>query len=185
MVWMMFRRSNEWLIQDDSNHTLYSTMYRPKVDADVKYLYRQSPDIGNRIGTIQYISDTVWLIKRDSNETGWFFQTPCFDYGDGKFCWSGRSKLTSSAGLIILQFTKGSWWSYTKVGDLKMVEMEEDMREIVFATMIAMDWGIRIQVAAEAARLAECRNICEEEHNRICENRNKNDLQVQREGKAS
>ena len=179
IVWMFFRRSDEWLLKDDSDNILYSTTYDSKTDSAVKHLYRAAPEFRDRIASIQYISDSVWLIKRDSEETGWFFQTPCFEYADSKYCWSGRSKLTNTAGTTILRF-KTSSWGYTKVGDLTTVEMDEGMREVVLATMVAMDWSVGISVAKEKRRAEECQRACEEDHQRECEERNrKNSLQVQ------
>jgi len=73
---MFFRRSDEWQLKDDSNNILYSTTYDSKTDPIAKHLYRGAAEFGDRIMTISYISDSVWLIKRSSEETGSFFQAP-------------------------------------------------------------------------------------------------------------
>lgn len=60
-----------------------------------------------------------------------------------------------------------------------MVEMDEDLREMVLATMVAMDWRVRIEAEEKALRVLECRRICEEELRRVCEGQNrKNSLQM-------
>jgi hypothetical protein len=164
IVWMFYRRENEWLIRDQSDEViLYSTKYLSRADSSVKHLYRSTPEAEDRIARIQHISKSVWLITRDTDESGWFFHTPCFRYAGDEYCWSGRSTLRDTAGKTILKFDTGHSWWYTKVGDMTMVEMEEDMREVVLATLVAMDWSVSIAIAEEANRLEECRLICEEE----------------------
>lgn len=160
---MFLRRDYEWVIKDQSDKVvLYSTEYLSRDNSDIKYLYRSTPKAGDRIATVQYISKSVWLIKRSSEESGWFFQTPCFQYDEVEYCWSGSSKLRDTAGTTILELKKGSWW-YTKVGDLTMVKMDEDMRVVMLATMVAMDWSVTISTEEEARRLAMCRRLCDED----------------------
>jgi hypothetical protein len=166
IVWMFLRRDSEWIIKDQSDEVvLYSSRYLSRAGSDIKHLYRSTPKANDRIATIQPISPNVWLITRSAKESGWFFQTPCFQYAGTEYCWSGRSKLTDTAGTTILELKTGSWW-YTKVGDLTMVGMEEDMREVVLATLVAMDWSVTISIAQEVQRLEQCRRVCEEERNR-------------------
>jgi hypothetical protein len=89
--------------------------------------------------------------------------------------------LTNTAGTIIVQF-KPSSWGYTKVGDMTIVEMEEGMREMVLATMVAMDWSVGISAAKEARKAEEYRRSCKEEHRKACDVQHRNSVQVQTRG---
>lgn len=165
MIWMFFRRDNEWIILDsDSEKVLYSTKHLSK-PSTVKHLYRGPSTSGDLVATIEYISKDVWLIKNDLQDRGWFFRTPCFHYDSEMYCWTGRTKLTNASGITVVQLTTGSWL-YTKVGDMTTVDMDEGMREVVLGTMVAMDWSVRIAISEEVARLELCRQVCEQERNR-------------------
>jgi hypothetical protein len=170
-VWLFFRRRNEWLLKDDSDNILYSMTYDSKIHPHVKHLYRATPDLTNRIASIHHISDTIWLIKRSSEEDGRFFEPPCFEHAGTKYCWSGRSTLMDKTGTTIVEF-KPSSWRYTKVGELSMVEMDEDLREMALATMVAMDWRVRIEAQEKARREFERWSICEELR-KVCEGQNR------------
>ena len=114
---MFFRRDNEWEVKDESNkHVLYSTKYFAQTHKT--HLYRGAAEFGDHLATIEHVSDDIWLITKSSEDRGWFFRTPCFDYEGDTFCWSGRSRLTNTAGTTLVQLETGSW-SYTKVGDFE------------------------------------------------------------------
>jgi hypothetical protein len=84
----------------------------------------------------------------------------------GEYCWSETSILMNKAGIHLFEFERKSW--FTKIGDLKVTEMEEDLLNKAFATMVAMHWSLMI-----SAEEKNC--IC------ICENppKKENNLQIQ------
>lgn len=173
-IWLLFCKSNELLIKDPVGETVYSTTQESlRYFATKRYLYGGDGDL---IASIDCFSGEACLVKLD--RTGEYIpirsegrrRRECFDYAGEKLCWEGISKLKDGMGITVAKL-KTPFFRWTNVGELHIVDMTVDKREVVLSTLTAMHW--RIQLAS--AKLAEEKRCsdAEDEANRLREEKGK------------
>ena len=163
-IWSWFCISrDQWIIQDMASETvLYSTKHESYVyPAEKTWLYNGEWESGDCIATIECFSLEASLIQM--NKTGEYilfhserwWDDQCFDYDDEELCWSNM-RLTNATGVTLAQLkTSFSSWSGIKIAQFIIIDMTEEKRRVVLATMIAMDWREKLRIIAEKRRRRE------------------------------